>query len=85
MRILCCKVNPNDGGESKEDYNHPSFNEYTLRQLGAIQKLFNYKYFSLSLSLAKEMEFMDLKQTRDMNVAQYEDAFTRLIKYMPNV
>ena len=26
---------------------------------------------------------MELKQTRDMTVAQYEDVFTRLIKYMP--
>ena len=47
------------------------------------KELFNDKYFPLSLRMAKEREFMDLKQAGDMNVAQYEDAFTRLIKYMP--
>ena len=47
------------------------------------KELFNDKYFPLNLRMAKEREFMDLKQTRDMNVAQYEDSFTRLIKYMP--
>jgi len=26
---------------------------------------------------------MNLKQTGDMTVAQYEDSFTRLIKYIP--
>jgi len=47
------------------------------------KELFNDKYFPLSLKMEKKSEFMDLKQTRDMFVAQYEDAFTQLIKYMP--
>ena len=33
--------------------------------------------------MAKEREFIELKQTGNMTVAQYEDAFTHLIKYMP--
>ena len=47
------------------------------------REMFNEKYFPLSVRLAKEREFMELKQAGDMLVAQYEDAFTRLIKYMP--
>jgi len=47
------------------------------------KELFNEKYFPLSARMAKERDFMGLKQMEDMSVAQYEDAFTRLIKYMP--
>ncbi|XP_052193818.1 uncharacterized protein LOC127802157 [Diospyros lotus] len=38
---------------------------------------------TLQGSRDKSREFMDLKQTGNMFVAQYEDHFTRLIKYMP--
>ncbi|XP_052203118.1 uncharacterized protein LOC127808585 [Diospyros lotus] len=47
------------------------------------KELFNEKYFPLNLRMKKEREFMELKQTGDMTVAQYEDAFNRLIRYMP--
>ncbi|XP_052176621.1 uncharacterized protein LOC127790928 [Diospyros lotus] len=47
------------------------------------KELFNEKYLSLNLRMKNEREFMELKQTGDMTVAQYEDAFSRLIKYMP--
>ncbi|XP_052197371.1 uncharacterized protein LOC127804537 [Diospyros lotus] len=47
------------------------------------KELFNEKYFPLNLRMKKEREFMELKQTGDMTVAQYEDAFSRLIQYMP--
>ncbi|XP_052172132.1 uncharacterized protein LOC127788050 [Diospyros lotus] len=47
------------------------------------KELFNEKYFPLNLRMKKEREFMELKQTGDMSVAQYEDAFNRLIRYMP--
>ena len=33
--------------------------------------------------MKKEREFIELRQTRDMTITQYEDAFNRLIKYMP--
>ncbi|XP_052181978.1 uncharacterized protein LOC127794771 [Diospyros lotus] len=47
------------------------------------KELFYAKYFPLCKKTEKAREFMDLKQTGDMFVAQYEDHFTRLIKYMP--
>ncbi|XP_052171608.1 uncharacterized protein LOC127787583 [Diospyros lotus] len=47
------------------------------------KELFNEKYFPLNLRMKKEREFMELKQIGDMIVAQYEDAFSRLIRYMP--
>ncbi|XP_052176676.1 uncharacterized protein LOC127790978 [Diospyros lotus] len=47
------------------------------------KELFNTKYFPLCKKMEKGREFMNLKQTGDMSVAQYEDHFTRLIKYMP--
>ncbi|XP_052197239.1 uncharacterized protein LOC127804418 [Diospyros lotus] len=47
------------------------------------KELFNTKYFPLCKKLEKGREFMNLKQTGDMSVTQYEDSFTRLIKYMP--
>ena len=47
------------------------------------KELFNTKYFPLCKKLEKGREFMDLKQAGNMTVAQYEDHFTRLIKYMP--
>ncbi|XP_052204017.1 uncharacterized protein LOC127809294 [Diospyros lotus] len=47
------------------------------------KELFNEKYFPLNLRMKKEREFMELRQTGDMSVAQYEDAFSRLIRYMP--
>ncbi|XP_052172278.1 uncharacterized protein LOC127788207 [Diospyros lotus] len=47
------------------------------------KELFNTKYFPLCKKIEKGREFMNLKQTGDMSVAQYEDHFTRLIKYMP--
>ncbi|XP_052179895.1 uncharacterized protein LOC127793152 [Diospyros lotus] len=47
------------------------------------KELFNEKYFPLNLRLKKEREFMELKKTRDMYVAQYKDVFSRLIRYMP--
>ncbi|XP_052204051.1 uncharacterized protein LOC127809327 [Diospyros lotus] len=47
------------------------------------KELFNEKYFPLNLRMKKEREFMQLKQTGDMTIAQYEDAFSRLIRYMP--
>ncbi|XP_052193963.1 uncharacterized protein LOC127802285 [Diospyros lotus] len=47
------------------------------------KELFNEKYFPLNVRMKKEREFMELKQTGDMTVAQYEDAFSRLIRYMP--
>jgi len=47
------------------------------------KELFNTKYFPLCKKLEKGRAFMNLKQTGDMSVAQYEDSFSRLIKYMP--
>ena len=47
------------------------------------KELFNAKYFTLCKKLEKSQEFMNLKQTEDMSIAQYEDSFTRLIKYIP--
>ncbi|XP_052207923.1 uncharacterized protein LOC127811791 [Diospyros lotus] len=47
------------------------------------KELFNEKYFPLNLRMKKEGEFMELKLTGDMTVAQYEDAFNCLIRYMP--
>ena len=47
------------------------------------RELFNTKYFPLCKKMEKGQEFMNLKQTGDMSIAQYEDHFTRLIKYMP--
>ncbi|XP_052181880.1 uncharacterized protein LOC127794673 [Diospyros lotus] len=47
------------------------------------KELFNEKYFPLNLRIKKEREFMELKQIGDMSVAQFEDAFSRLIRYMP--
>ena len=47
------------------------------------KEMFNEKYFPLNARTVKEREFIELKQTGDMSVAQYEDAFTCLIKYMP--
>ncbi|XP_052187885.1 uncharacterized protein LOC127798391 [Diospyros lotus] len=47
------------------------------------KELFNEKYFPLNLRMKKEREFMELKQIGDMSVARYEDAFSRLIRYMP--
>ena len=47
------------------------------------EELFNAKYFLLCKKMEKGWEFMNFKQTRNMTVAQYEDSFTRLIKYMP--
>ncbi|XP_052197408.1 uncharacterized protein LOC127804551 [Diospyros lotus] len=46
------------------------------------KELFNEKYFPLNLRMKKEREFMELKQTGDMSVAQYEDTFSRLIRHM---
>ncbi|XP_052197328.1 uncharacterized protein LOC127804497 [Diospyros lotus] len=46
------------------------------------KELFYTKYFPLCKKLEKSREFMNLKQTGDMSVAQYEDSFSRLIKYM---
>ncbi|XP_052209299.1 uncharacterized protein LOC127812810 [Diospyros lotus] len=43
------------------------------------KELFNEKYFPLNLRMKKEREFMELKQTEDMSVAQYKDPFSRLI------
>ncbi|XP_052204037.1 uncharacterized protein LOC127809313 [Diospyros lotus] len=47
------------------------------------KELFNAKYFPLCKKMEKSREFMNLRQTEGMSVAQYEDRFTRLIKYMP--
>ncbi|XP_052173738.1 uncharacterized protein LOC127789029 [Diospyros lotus] len=47
------------------------------------KELFNAKYFPLCKKMEKSQEFMNLQQTKGMSVAQYEDRFTRLIKYMP--
>ncbi|XP_052189949.1 uncharacterized protein LOC127799759 [Diospyros lotus] len=47
------------------------------------KELYYAKYFPLCKKMEKAREFMDLKQTGDMYVTQYEDHFTRLIKYMP--
>ncbi|XP_052172124.1 uncharacterized protein LOC127788043 [Diospyros lotus] len=47
------------------------------------KELFNEKYFPLNVRMKKERQFMELKQTEDMTVAQYEDAFSLLIRYMP--
>ncbi|XP_052176699.1 uncharacterized protein LOC127791003 [Diospyros lotus] len=44
------------------------------------KELFNEKYFSLNVRMKKEREFIELKQTGDITVAQYEDAFSRLIR-----
>ncbi|XP_052172150.1 uncharacterized protein LOC127788071 [Diospyros lotus] len=46
------------------------------------KELFYAKYFPLCKKLEKGRQLMDLKQTGNMTVAQYEDSFTRLIKYM---
>ncbi|XP_052209182.1 uncharacterized protein LOC127812702 [Diospyros lotus] len=47
------------------------------------KELFYTKYFPLCKKLEKSREFMNLKQTEDMSVAQHEDSFSWLIKYMP--
>ena len=47
------------------------------------KELFYAKYFPLCKKLEKGQEFMVLKQTGNITVAQYEDSFTQLIKYMP--
>lgn len=33
--------------------------------------------------MKKKREFIELRQIGDMTIAQYEDAFNRLIRYMP--
>ena len=61
-----------------------SMGECTLNiDWAQFKELFNTKYFPLCKKMEKGQEFMNLKQTGDITVTQYEDNFTRLIKYMP--
>lgn len=48
----------------------------------AFKEVFNEKYFPQSWRQEKSWEFMNLKQTREMLVAQYDTRFTQLIKYV---
>ena len=50
---------------------------------GRFKKLFTAKYLPRSWKERKVWEFMQLKQTRDMTVAQYDAKFVQLIKYVP--
>ena len=49
----------------------------------AFKKAFNAKYFPVSWRQEKSWEFMNLKQTGEMSVTQYDTKFNQLIKYVP--
>ncbi|XP_052207947.1 uncharacterized protein LOC127811811 [Diospyros lotus] len=49
----------------------------------AFKEVFNAKYFPQSWKEERTWEFMNLKQTDEMSVTQYDVKFTQLIRYVP--